>query len=1005
MLDLVLRRPVSVSFATLGLVVLGIFSATRLPVSLLPTLERPRLQVIARDDDRAREALLREVVMPLERRLQSLPGTLDVYSTVADGECVVTLETEWQTDTDRLRIDAERRLAEVSSLGLDELIIKVDAGDRTPILRLAVVGGASAHARTAFAEKVLTPELGRLRGAGELRTTGGARLRAVVRPRAADLAARGLTADEIVIRLGTLGSSRPLGRLRDGGAVRPVILKESLADLDSLRGTSLGGAGATRLGDVADVALEEVPDPGIFRLDGQDAVLVEVFRAPGANAVRLAVDGRDAVERLSKSGSGMEIRLVDDASREVTAALTQLGWAGLVGLLLGTVILRALLGSWRPTLALVAVVPSSLVAAFGAFYLWGVSLDVVSLAGLALAAGMLVDNAVVVLESIASARGRREDDPVLGGTAQIAGALVASFLTTAVVFVPLIYLKGLARAFFGVQAFAIVSSLAISLALSLTLTPILSRRLGDGGGRGRHPGRRSYLRLLDGLLDRPALTLAAAGIFLTACAWLAVGLPRELVPAGASDRWRVDIRAPAGLGRDEVDARLRGLEQAMGDRAGVIQRHLRFQGTDGDAGRQGTDDAGLGQGDLGAGDLELVFGDPTALGAARDDLRRRLEEVPGLQLAAEARRSAISAAVERTRRQLLVDVSAATPERVEALARRVQRALGEGGYDAARVHRYGMLSTTAAAAASPSLELAWRADRMARLGLAASDLDRQIRSALGGRRVGRLDLEGAEPEIWLAAAAVDPRLVPVKVDSDADGRVLPLAAFAHLRRRTVAPPLERHDGRPTRYLAVDGEADAQVVGEIEDLLRSVPLAAGEGARLSGQTRELRASFQQLRWALGLALLLVFLTVAALYESLMLPLVVMVTVPVGGAGAVLALAATGQSLNVMSLLGMVLLAGIVVNNAIVLIHRAEQLGGDGAALRSAAAERYRPILMTTLTTLLGMLPLAILGGDGLELRRALAIAVVGGLTTSWAATLLVVPACYRWVRIGPRGAGR
>ena len=226
---------------------------------------------------------------------------------------------------------------------------------------------------------------------------------------------------------------------------------------------------------------------------------------------------------------------------------------------------------------------------------------------------------------------------------------------------------------------------------------------------------------------------------------------------------------------------------------------------------------------------------------------------------------------------------------------------------------------------------------------------------------------------------------------------MPLAALAHIEPRLLPPPLERRNGR----LAVELEVESRWSPEaLEARVEGLRQSADEGLRLTGQAWEMRRSFGQLRLALGLALVLVFLTVAALYESLSVPLVVMVTVPVAAAGAFLALAGLGQSLNVMSFLGLVLLAGIVVNNAIVLIHRIHQLsepaGDPGEAIRRAAGERYRPILMTTVTTLLGLVPLALLGGEGIELRRALAVAVSGGLIASLLAALLVVPVLARWV---------
>ena len=1023
MLRAIIERPVSVAIATLTLVMIGFFSLLKLPVSLLPTLERPRLIVTVLDADRSREDLARHVAEPLERRFLSLPGVLEIHGTIEDGRCRLALETEWQTDVDRLRIDAERRLSEVAGLGLDELSVRLEAGDRSPILQIAVLGGSSAAERTIFADKVLIPELGRQSGAGRIERLGGASRRAVVRPLAAALASRGLTASDLVERLRLVGQTQPAGNLRDGGKVRPLVTRELVTSIDQLAARRVGEDPGIPLSEVAEVTLEEVPDASVFRLDGQEGVLVEVHRAPGANAVRLARVTRQAVAEVSARAaanpSGPRVEILRDASLEVIEALTQLALAAFCGLLLGTLVLRWMLGSWRPTLALSVVVPASIVSSFGAFHLWSVSLDIVSLAGLALAAGMLVDNSVVVLEAIATARARRaergreemdpgEDEPAVAGTRQIALALVASFLTTAVAFLPLIYLQGLARAFFGVQAFAIATSLAVSLVLSLSLTPMLTRRASrrrDEKIRARSPGRDLYLRGLDAALRHPWAILAVTFVALTIIALLTPSMRRELVPPGPSRIVTVDLDLPAGLERSAAVERVARLESHAPQDARtvtILRRHdpLRPESVE----------------EVDLGEIEIVLPPGADTGRMVAELTGATARQPGIRTETRVRRGAIAAAVERSSQRLEVEVSAATQRRAEHLARRVREAVA--------VTHPGIelrpSSHTSRSRPRPSLDLEWDAWRLAQAETDPDHLANQVRSALGGFYAGRLDAEGVEPEVLVAATLpADLRLLPVKATPSADAagrvsagqhlgdeppRVLPLAAFAAIEQRLQPPALERRDGRPALRLEVVGAGETggavAAIGpaQLESIFSSMPLAVDERVRLVGQVHELRRSFGQLRLALFLALILVFLTVAALYESLTLPLVVMTTVPVAAAGALTALMLTGQSLNVMSFLGMILLAGIVVNNAIVLVHRIEQLIAQGTAaleaVRQAAGERYRPILMTTLTTLLGMVPLAALGGQGVELRGALAVAVSGGLVTSFFATLFVVPILHR-----------
>jgi HAE1 family hydrophobic/amphiphilic exporter-1 len=1040
-------RPISTLIGALTLVVLGTVSLLRLPVSLLPTLERPRLDVTVTVDGRSREEVLDRFTRPLERRLASLAGVTSVRTMTGDGFVRARVESEWQTDADRLRIEAERRLADLDPSGEATLTVEMTAGDAEPIVEVAVLGGGSGAARADFVRELLVPELARLEGAGRVETVGLTPRHAVVRPRAAALAARGLTAADLVARLQTVGIDTAAGRARSGAAVRPLLVREEAASLDALRALRLPGPrGESVLGDLASVDLEEVQDGTFFRLAGKDGALVRVFRAPEANAVALAARVRERTADLAaRAGSDLELRVVDDRSREVLAALGELGLAALLGLLLGTAVLRFFLGRWRPTLGLAVVVPASLLTAFAGFYLWGAALDVVSLAGLALAAGMLVDSSIVVLEAIETARAQGSAEPAIDGARQIALPVVASFCATAVVFLPLIYLQGLARAFFGVQAFAIVTSLAASLLFSLTVTPVLSgnrggriggRRaeasspLGGGGleqgggqeggvanGRDLHvskalpeggaplltsplsqpppsqgggktrkegevvrsAGRGLYLRLLDGVLARPALAFVAA-LAVTLFAGLAfVRLPRELVPAGSSAglvvRWRLAPELTPEAARRLGTAVEEQMARAAGDAAPqrlALQLPPPAPGED----REET------------GRLLLTFPDAASAERARPRLRAALARLPDVEAWIEPRPSAFVEAVERAGRRLEVVATAATPERAGALADRAAGALAAATgvrESAGRRNRQ-----------QPAIFLSWDLPRLAALGVEPAALEGQVRQGLGDQSAGRLRIESVEPEILVRAVEpADPRLLPVA----AKGAVVPLAALARLEPGARPPVLERQDGRPAARKVFDAvRGDPQAILARLGKENRTETRAGEEITLAGQALELRRAFGQLRLALLLSLALVFLTVAALYESFRIPLVVMVTVPVALGGALGLLWVTGQSLNILSFLGLILLAGIVVNNAIVLVHRIEEHRRAGetaeAAIRRAAAERYRPIVMTTLCTLAGMLPLAVLGGAGVELRRSLALAVLGGTLTSVFASLLLVPLLHR-----------
>ena len=1001
MLAELLRRPVSITIATLALVVIGLFSLARLPVSLLPTLERPRLVVVAQDAQMSRDELRRQVVEPLERRLASLRGVLDVGARIDDGEATLIVDTEWQTDVDRLRIDAERRLAEVAGLGLDELSIEVVSGDRDPTVAIAVLGGGSAHERTLFVDQVLIPEIGRLPGAGRLERLGGALRRPVVRPHAAALAARDLTAADVAERLFEVGTHRPLGRLRDGAEIRPLVLGTEVDSLDGLARVRVGPGLGVPLAELASVSLEEVPDSGVFRTAGEDGVVLEVHRAPRANAVVLVREVRKRLAELAPRAPGLRLVVVRDASEAVVEALRQLATAGLLGLLLGAVVLRWALGSWRPTLALMVVVPASILIAFGGFYLWGVSLDVVSLAGLALAAGMLVDNSIVVLEAIESARQRGRQDPVFQGTRQIALALVASLTTTAVVFLPLLYLRGLARAFFGVQAFGIVTTLAVSLALSLTLTPVLARRLGlrsaSGDGQEGTPsgpglGLGVYRSLLDRALERPWAVLAVTGLVLMAGAIAAWVLERELIPAGRSQTVEIELVLPAGLEPATLHRRAEEIEASVRQATGSLgsEPEIEVWIRDRDPARERREPGTLGE-------VVVRFEQQADVELGLGVLERLAVSWPGVPARARPRWGAIAQSVRQGADGVELEVSAADPVRA---AQRAERLRAEAREDMGLT-----LREVGAISGEGPRRSAYRVRRaplqLAALGPQATGdgLAEQVGWALGGQLTGRLALPRTAPEILLdGTLPARPELLPIRLDG---GRVVPLSAVASVLPTSLDNPENRRNGRPSVRLEV-ADASQWAGRRLDAWLVDASLVEGERIELVGHAREMGRAFGQLQLAMGLALVLVFLTISALYESFAMPWVVMITVPVAVAGAMGSLALSGDSFNVMSFLGLILLAGIVVNNAIVLVHRGEQRLAAGepvaSAIRAAALERYRPIVMTTLTTLLGMVPLALLGGEGVELRRSLALAVVGGSLTALVATLVVVPVLYRhWVR--------
>jgi HAE1 family hydrophobic/amphiphilic exporter-1 len=965
-IEQILRRPVSVIVATIALAALGCFALLKLPLSLLPQIERPSLVVTAKAASTSRDELLQQVTAPIERRLALVPGVTSLESETRDGEARITLGSAWQTDPDRLRIDVTRRIEGAAGIPLDDLSVETTT-DLAPVIEVAVTGAGGAT-RSRVADRVVVPELARIDGAGRIDVVGATPLRAAVRPRAADLAARGMTAADVEQRLRGVGRSLTAGRVREGAAVRPLVVAEPVRSAEELREITID---SVPLREVADVDLREIGDASTFRLldrgAPRDGVLLRVYRAPNANAVALARGVRRRVAELGTRLRDVRVSVVVDRSGDVSRALAELALAALFGVLLGTLILRWMIGHWAPTLALAVVIPAALLASFTAFYAAGIPLDVISLSGLALATGLLVDNSIVVLESIETA------GDVLGGTRQIILAVVASSVTLIIVFAPLLYLRGLARAIFGEQAIAVVVSIAASLLLSLTLTPVLAVWVPASAGTGRlkpastqkpastHPGLKQYVAILDRALAHPARALLIGGAVIVAGLAFGLLLRRELFARGAERNVVIEVRTPPDLDPAVNRAQLaRVWSSALGaiDRQTVRAMWL----TQTDAEKPAS--------------INLEFDSARDANAAVARLR-------GAGAAARLRPNAFIEAVGGQADRVEIIPSAATEGEAEQLARRVG--------DAMRRRGFRLAHDTPAVDRRLALMLRWDQRLLAENGIDRATVESDVRAALGDLDRGQADIAAAEPPIrLLPTTPQDLAVTPVHAGKS----VVPLGALAGLQLAPRAPAVFRDERRPARRLLFEGsDVDAASAA-----MAGVAPRGSESIRLAGHARELRDAFAQMRLALLLAAVLLYLAVAAFYESLLLPLPVIAALPFAAAGALAALFVSGQSLNIMSLLGLIFLGGVVVNHTVVLLDRVEHLRSAGVAedeaIRRAAADRYRPVIMTTLTAVVGMLPLALFGGPGVELRRSIAIVVIGGLATATAGTLVLIPLLHR-----------
>ncbi len=1091
--DTALRRPVGTAMACLAVAVLGVVSFTRLPVDLLPDVAFPSLTVSTVYSGAGPAEVERFVTGPVEEQLSQVAGVRTVTSRSREGQSLVRLRFHWGTDMEFAALHVRERLdnlAEELPRGSERpVILSADPTDE-PILTLAVTGRDLLSLRE-LSEAVFKRRLEQLDGVALAAASGGPRreIQVVVDPDR--LQARGIRLEDVTAALDRSNYSAP------GGVVRRGRFRYSLRTLgqfdrvEELRRVAVAGGGAggsderVRLSEIAEVREGFAERETLARYDGEPAVGIQVYKESGSNTVRVAEGVETTLDQLRSEYPDVGITVATSQATFVRNAISNVVQALLLGGLLAFVVLFLFLREPRYPVAVGTAIPLSVLAAFSLCYAFDVSLNVMSLGGLALGVGMLVDNSIVVLENIFRHRDEEGASPLAAasaGTREVAAAITASTLTTVAVFGPVLYVEGVAGALFGDLSLAVAFSLLASLAVALTLLPVMARRVAERGGagtdgpgkgaggpeergRGREPGGatgegtggpapvravrralawvrrrlragllagkrllglvagsvretardagriagrvgrpafeafdrrfRSFARGYDAALEwclanRAAVVAAAAG-----CLGLAflVGqaLPRSLMPQVDEGRFRVELELPVGTPLERTDETARVLEEVASDLEGVAGVYVRVGRSRG-AELTGSGFTGLHQAAL---EVRLAPDGPSTAGAVRRFRAGvRARGLPAGAVSVETgRATSLGRALALGEADLAVKVHGPRPpDSLAAVAESVRARIAD--LEALRDVRVDFQR------AQPELAVEILRDEVARHDLTVREVADAIESFLRGAETERPFTRFAEKvPIRVSLPAAERERLPEVLERTVSG--VPLSQLVEVRRGWGPVEILREDQTRTVEVLADVSGGlGRAVTSARDRIDEMELPALTTVEVGGANEEMRDSFRSLLFAFALALLLVYLILAAQFESVVQPVVILASVPLAAIGAVLLLWAAGDGLNVMSGIGLVILIGIVVNDAIIKVDFINQRRRAGMDKREAILEagrlRLRPIVMTTVTTVLGLAPLALGWGAGADLRAPLAVAVIGGLFSATFLTLLVVPVVYSLV---------
>ncbi len=1007
------RRPVAISVVALAVALVGWLSWRELPVDLLPDLQSPTVVVAVRAGNRPPTEMERLYGERVERMLFTVRGIREVSQVARSGRLVATVIFDWDTDLDLALVDVQKAVGSIESdPNVDEVLVRRFDPRQAPILTLGLLAPSGlpdlAELRL-LARRQVAPALEQLPGVAEVRVTGGRQREVRISVDRYRLQAFGVSLALLESRVRAENVDQTTGTLEEGNRIfqiRGLSRFRTAADVADVvvryTDDAAGARKAVRVGDLGSVRLVDAEIDHLVLVNGTEGVGLSIYKEAGANTVAVSAEIRTALGGLAEDLPGVRVHEIADDASLIIDALDDLQTAAGAGIALAVLVLALFLRSAGATLIVAAAVPVSILAALFLMNFAGHGINVVTLGGLALGAGMLVDNAIVVVESMYRrlASGDGPLDAAARGVGRVAGAIIASTLTTCVVFLPVLFVEGLAARLIDGIAFTVVVSLLASLAVAILLIPALGRWFlpSTPAPRAAAAGRSRVAleALVRRLLGRSGtVVLVAAGLVAVATALLA-NLGTELLAPTDPRQFSLRLIGPAGQRVESTARAVAGIEALLADAAGAGAGDPgALAATLSEVGRLPEDDRAI-RSELTEENTARIIVRMTPAGPTgaqiASQLGRRLEALPDSEISWEIGRSALTDALGTSGPPIVVEITGNALDDLRRGAELVKARL------AALPELWNVRSSFEGG--PPELRITLNPAMADALGVTLETLSRVLEASLDGRLVTRLSTGDEERPITLHLP--EPRredLADVEFQNAA-GQLVAVGEVATFRQVEGAREIFRRDQRRTAQVTAQvgaGANHAEAVAAVLAALADAPLAAGLRAGLRGQEEERQRTFGELRLAAILALVLVLMVLAGTFESLLQPLTVLAAVPLALVGVALALVPGGQPIGIMVMLGFIVLAGVAVNDAVLLLTTARQLMAAGQdrvqALAQAAGIRLRPIVMTTLTTTLALAPLVFGGGEGAQLRAPMALTIIGGIMASTLASLLVLPCLY------------
>lgn len=1014
-------NPVTICMVVLAILLLGKISYDQLSVDLLPDLNNPRLFIELKAGERPPEEIEKQFVKNMESMAIRQSDVTQVSSVVKAGSARITVEYTWTKDMDEAFLDLQKAMNPFSqNKDITELKITQHDPNQSPVI---LIGLSHQHITDMaelrkVAESYIRNELIRLEGVAEVTLSGQEESTLTIRTDPYKLDAFGLKIEDIASRIEANNQSISGGRVSELGLqylVKSSSLFTSAEDFENLivgykainkqetaASTNNAGSAAEATGDKAPLFLREVatvtfenarPD-NIVRINGERSIGLSIYKEMRYNTVKVVDGVARQLAVIEQALPGYHFKVITNQGTFIKSAIGEVKDSAVLGIILAVVILFVFLRRFGTTLIVSMAIPISIVATFNLMFFNGLTLNIMTLGGLALGAGMLVDNAIVVIESIFrnQEKGLSVREAAIKGTSEVAGAVIASTLTTVVVFLPIVYLHGASGELFKDQAWTVTFSLVSSLFVAILVIPMLYDRI--SGKRKKETEitetksiqMTGYSHLLRRLIGHRWWVIAGAVGLLVITGFLLPFIGTEFMPRMESKAFTVVVKMPEGTRLERTSLAVSNLEELLytisGDSLLTVYSHI----------------------GEGSGSENAIFeGENTAMmkvilspeckiapEAVIEQFVRTAENPDGLELTIKQEENSLSSLLGSEGAPIVVEVKGEELDEIAAITEEVKTCIQDVS------GLYNIVSSIEDGAPEITISI----DRtMAGINnLSVATVIEQLKQQLGGKEAGKMEYRGEmrdivikTPDIPLAALGD----LVIK-NGEQEFRLREIATFGE----SQAPKeiYRRGQNRISRVMAnMDaGRSLDKVAEEIRQTVKGIELPANYSITVTGEEEKRQESMNSLLFALALSVILVYMVLASQFESLLHPFTILLTIPLAVVGAILLFFITGTTINMMGVIGIVMLVGIAVNNSIILVDRINQLKTDRPltdAIVQAGQQRIRPIIMTTLTTILALLPMTFSFGEGASLRSPMAIAVIGGLITSTLMSLMVIPCVY------------